>query len=519
MVLHLGRRLLLATATTKTPSLYSPRLGVLSVVRCLATRRKMNASPVSAEVLDNLPYYPEVDDPPSPDPGAYVRTPVKSAHCVDLEKKTVSDLDCVSISSTGSVVHGRYGDLGPAAAAVPLELLALLRPAAEGAAALRVARAKTKSASQKGTLLVYGASQAAGLSAVQLAASAGHAVVAVVDAQHSGNDDLLEALKGLVPEPGAVVPEEYAISKKRFAELVSSVSSGDDGTRLTQASGEDFLKDFKANLMDYVEAYPDTRPAAVSQEHLEFKYMEKDREMFEHNMAAFLEQYPPGSPPIDPAKLEAFFNVEQYEVFRNKFWRQTTGVISGDDTPFSAPHIAKQLSEAPETYDHRTFPGAGPEVPYAFSVTTPSVPPGTEPPAGGPVLAAVIVATPALQVAAGRVAQAATVRGKAEALQFLPASDRAAFLAAGSVAARARAAGAPVVSVGGSLPGIDSVGDAIFEDVQAALKAMDVDEAGNTKLNYFVQVYRANDYPFYADYAVQRATEPLAGPRQIIVTK
>lgn len=517
MVLHLGRRLLLAKA--KNPSLlYSQRVG--SSVRCLATRRKMNASPVSAEVLDNLPYYPETDDPPSTDPGAYVRTPVKSAHCIDLEKKAVSDLDCVSVSPTGTVVHGRYGDLGPAAASVPLELLALLRPAAEGAAALRVAQSKAKSAPQKkGTILVYGASQAAGMSAVQLAASAGHAVVGVVDAQHSGNDDMLEALKGLVPEPGTVVPEEYAISKKRFADLVQSVCTGDDGTTLAQASGEDFLEDFKKNLMDYVEVYPDTRPAAVSRAHLEFNYMEKDREMFEHNMEAFWEQYPPGSPPIDPAKIEAFFNVEQYEVFRNKFWTQTTGVISGDDTPFSAPHIVKKLSESPETFDHRTFPGAGPEIPYSFSVTKPSAPPGTEPTAGGPVLAAVIVATPTLQAVADRVAQASSIRGKAEALQFLPESHRAAFLAACSVAAQARAAGAPVVSVGGPLPGIDSVGEAIFEDVQAALTALDVDEAGNTKLNYFVQVYRANDYPFYADYAVQRATEPLAGPRQIVVTK
>jgi hypothetical protein len=35
----------------------------------------------------------------------------------------------------------------------------------------------------------------------------------------------------------------------------------------------------------------------------------------------------------------------------------------------------------------------------------------------------------------------------------------------------------------------------------------------------FVQVYRAGDFPFYADYAVHRATEVLAGPRQIVVTK
>lgn len=61
--------------------------------------------------------------------------------------------------------------------------------------------------------------------------------------------------------------------------------------------------------------------------------------------------------------------------------------------------------------------------------------------------------------------------------------------------------------------------EATDEDVKQALSAMDIGEDGSSKLNYFVQVYRANDYPFYADYAVHRATEELAGPRQIIVTK
>ena len=107
--LHLlGRRLLLAATTTtaKPSSCYYQK--VIGSVRCLATRRKMNATPVSSEVLDNLPYYPETDDPPSQEPGAYVRTPVKSAHCVDLDKVTVSDLDCVSISPSASFAtrHG-----------------------------------------------------------------------------------------------------------------------------------------------------------------------------------------------------------------------------------------------------------------------------------------------------------------------------------------------------------------------------------------------------------------------------
>lgn len=70
----------------------------------------------------------------------------------------------------------------------------------------------------------------------------------------------------------------------------------------------------------------------------------------------------------------------------------------------------------------------------------------------------------------------------------------------------------------GSLPGMKSI-EAKDEDVKAALAAMDIGEDGSSKLNYFVQVYRACDYPFYGDYAIHRATEPLAGPRQIIVAK
>ena len=56
-------------------------------------------------------------------------------------------------------------------------------------------------------------------------------------------------------------------------------------------------------------------------------------------------------------------------------------------------------------------------------------------------------------------------------------------------------------------------------DVQSALSAMAIQDDGTTKLDYFIQAYRAGDFPFYADYAVHRATEVLAGPRQIVVTK
>jgi hypothetical protein len=70
----------------------------------------------------------------------------------------------------------------------------------------------------------------------------------------------------------------------------------------------------------------------------------------------------------------------------------------------------------------------------------------------------------------------------------------------------------------GSLPGFESV-EANDDDVRTALSAMAIQDDGTTKLDYFVQVYRAGDFPFYADYAIHRATEVLAGPRQIVVTK
>ena len=246
--------------------------------------------------------------------------------------------------------------------------------------------------------------------------------------------------------------------------------------------------------------------------------MEKDEESFEDNMAAYLEQFPPGSPPIEKAKVETLFSTEQYEIFRQKFWKQTTGVISGDDTQFSAPHIVKAQAEAPETLDSRTYPGVGPKFPYSFSVLDQYFPEGTEAAKGGPIAGAIISVTPILQKAAEAVAKEKTLRGKAEALAFLTENEKAAFGAACSVASIARKNKAPIVTIGGTLPGLDTV-EVTPADVTTALDAMDIGEDGESALNYFVQCYRANDFPFYADYAVHRASEPLAGPRQLIVTK
>lgn len=48
---------------------------------------------------------------------------------------------------------------------------------------------------------------------------------------------------------------------------------------------------------------------------------------------------------------------------------------------------------------------------------------------------------------------------------------------------------------------------------------MEIQDDGSSQLNFFIQVYRAGDFPVYENYAIHRAMEPLSGPRQIIVTK
>jgi hypothetical protein len=68
------------------------------------------------------------------------------------------------------------------------------------------------------------------------------------------------------------------------------------------------------------------------------------------------------------------------------------------------------------------------------------------------------------------------------------------------------------------LPGFETI-EPTGVDVNEALSAMELEEDGSSRLNYFLQVYRASDYPVYADYAIHRSQEDLSGPRQIVVTK
>jgi len=485
------------------------------VVRSIHTRRKVkDAVPLPQALFANLPK--KVVEAPLPegpkDPAEYVRTPVTSAHAIDVVKGQVSVEDSVAVSPSGSVVHGKFGDLGEAADGVPLEYLALLSQAAEGAAALR-----KLNAAGPGTVLIFGASQANGLAACQLAAAAGHAVVGVVGADHSCHWDMVEYVKGMIPEPGTAVAEEYAMAKKNFADLVNGVSTGDEG--LSCYSANECLEDFKANLLAYTEKYPETLPAAVDASKMKFLGMEKDKDEFRSNMEAYLAQFPPGAPPIDAQQLEAYFTNDQYEVFRTKFWEQTSSVISGDESHyFSPPHIVSDLMKSPEKVDKTVYDTSHPAIPFAFTHVNPFYAEGTQAQAGGPVAGAILSVTPDLEVAAKAVDAAKGLRAKAEALQFLTDAQKSAYSAARSVVALAEKAGSPVYVVGGSLPGFETV-KPTDADVQKALSAMAIQDDGSTTLDFFIQAYRAGDFPFYADYAVHRATEPLAGPRQIVVTK
>lgn len=471
-------------------------------------------------IIPNLPLIPESEPPQlegrekaKMDRFLADRKPVTSAHAIDLKKGEISNQDSAAISANGGVVHGRYGELGPVADAIPLEYLALLRHASEGVAGLR---ALTEGKSS-GTLMVYGCTEANGMATAQIGSANGFAVVGVAGGEHSGNTLMMECIKGLINDPGTAVPDVYALSKKNFSNLVESIASGDEGFETHTA--DEYVEEFKENLLNYAITFPDTLPAAVDAERLKFNGMDKDREHFKENMEAYLSQLPPGSPPMDKAQLDAMFTKEQYEVFRKRFWTQTTDVISGDERNFfSPPHIVKELLETPGKPSTYINEALGPYQPYSFSVLKQSFAEGSTTPVGGPVLGAVICVTPMLEAAAAKIGAAKTLHEKGEALQFLTSRERTAFGAASSVAAVARKHGAPVYAIGGSLPGIDSA-DATDADVKEALAAMDIGDDGSTKLNYFIQQYRACDFPFYGEYAVHRATEEMAGPRQIVVAK
>mmetsp|Transcript_8679 Transcript_8679/g.10945 ORF Transcript_8679/g.10945 Transcript_8679/m.10945 type:complete len:549 (+) Transcript_8679:71-1717(+) len=477
------------------------------------------------------------------DPMVYVRKQPVSAHAIDTacDPPKLSTLDAATLTpgkegESGTVIHGRYGDLGTdVAECIPLEYLALLHPAAEAAAAIRELESRDGdgNATGIGTLLVYGASTAAGIASVQLGTAVGMSVVAVVSGEHgAGNIELLDTIKGLTSYPGTAVPEEVALVKNKLYELTKSIAEGDEEPVNTDTHA--WLEEFKANVLDYAAAFPSNKPSVIPS-NLNNQLKIKDREYFTENMTAYLEQFPRGSPSMTLDELETF-NLEKFQLFRSKFNPKTASKLTPGEEQyeFNPAEVCKSLIHKPEPlseylkYQDPVSDGGGEFVPYELSMLQPQFadPMDDNPLAeiGGPVLGAVIVATPTLVRVMGALEQAGPkLRDRAEALQFLTNTERDAYAAASSVAAVARRAGKKIMVVGGSdLPGLESA-TVTPVDIKAALTAMDIDEddelAENSKLNFFCQVYRAGDWPVYADYAIHRATEMLAGPRQIVVTK
>jgi len=482
--------------------------------------------------LDSVkpPKYWSMPDPPEEDPMAYRRKPVTSAHAIDLTSNPpkISLKDSAVITPDGYVRHGRYGDLPPEIAelGIPLEYLVLLHPAAEGAAALR----HIAKDGEKGTVLVYAAGEPHAMSAAQLASAERHAVVAVLSGNHSGNEDLFDALKSIIKEPGTVISEEFACVKTYVRDLVHDTMKGEDpSTYYNAADADGYVKDFQQHAIEYAQMFPEGIPAAVDPEQYKFTGKEKDRKYYKENVTAYLSQFPQGAPALNAATVKSNFTKEQYAAFKAKFGKQTAAVISADkeviDHDFSPPKLMRNMTEVPEQVDDyildqkHAFGGDELFIPYEFSPLQNNLGNGLETLKGGPILGAVIGVTAELKTAAEAVANAGeSLKAKAEALQFLTEAEKNAFTAARSIMALAQEAGKPVVVVGGQLPGLETV-IPTEEDIQEALVGMEIEEDGTSRLNYFLQLYRASDYPIYEDYAIHRASEELPGPRQIIVTK
>mmetsp|Transcript_36555 Transcript_36555/g.53643 ORF Transcript_36555/g.53643 Transcript_36555/m.53643 type:complete len:531 (+) Transcript_36555:215-1807(+) len=526
--LVLARHLIRRSSSTLRPTITAAVPNNSDVTtRSFGVRRRveMPTPPEPGHTIDSIqpPEHWEDPTPQPPDPMAYNRKPVTSAAAIDLSDSAsgaiLSKSDVASLTADGKVVHGKYGELNrELIEGIPLEYLAMLGPAAEGAAALREIGAEGG-----GTVLVYGASQPAAMSALQLATAEGMAVAAVVDGQHSGNDEMVDVIKGLAVHPGFAVAEEYAMVKQNFKELVQATVGGDEAKGFN--CEDDFLGEFKDNLMDYAALFPEGQPA-VSAEEMAFRGKEKDRKHFKDNMEAYLGQFARGVPKIAEEDLKSKFNPEQYAVWKNKFNEQTSSIVTGEDPydgGFEPGMLVKRLIYNPEEPDRQLthqedVEGAGDFVPYQFSVLEQKFGTGVEPVKGGPVVGAVITATPVLQKVFAELEGVKGLRAKAEALQFMTETERKCFAGVSSVLKLANDAKAQVVVVGGSLPGLKSVSPTP-EDAKNALAAMEIEEDGSSKLNFFIQVYRAGDYPVYESYAIHRATEILAGPRQIVVTK
>jgi len=431
------------------------------LIRSLAIRRRIVQEDPSTfnpnYTIDSIkpPSYWTTPEPDAPEPMAYIRKPVTSACTIDLTSRPpkLSAPNTVSLTAEGTVRHGRYGVLSREIVEnIPLEYLTLLHPSAQAAAALRTLGTATGTP-EKGTVLVYGASQPPGMAMTQLASASGLAVIAVVDGQHSGEAEMVDSIKHMSSYPGTAIPEEYAVIKKSFQELVEATVHGE--TLQNYDCTKDFLPDFYQNVVDYATMFPEERGAAVDPSTLVFRGKEKDRAYYKDNMQAYLEQFPRGAPAMTEAELKEKINAEAYAVYKARFGVQTSNVISGDDTEdFEPARLVKTLMYSPEVVQKELVKssvasgsGEGEYVPYEFNVLCPTVDTSTT--GAGPIVGAVIVATPVLVKACEAVAKGKTLREKAEALQFLSKTERNAFAAASAVMGVAKKAGKEVVVVGG----------------------------------------------------------------------
>ena len=449
-------------------------------------------------------YFKEPGELPT-DPDAYVRKPVTSAHAIELTIDPSGKLDMshnpvmlgslckqdtVAINAGGDgVEHGRFGQLSlDQVRGIPLEYLSLLSKASEGVAAVN-----TLKKDGGGTLLVYGATNPAAMAAVQVATSNGMASVAVVGGEHSGNAEAVDLVKGFASYPGTAVTEEYAMKKSMFRDLVKAVSDGENDEPV---NADELVADFRSNLKEYCDVFEeDLNGLKLTDEDL------------------------------------SKFSAEQYAMLKQKFKIRGNELLRGDTSgpSFEPPTVVSDMIRSPSSESIESYPMLkqqesadqdSPFVPYDFSVLETKSMPGVDSHSGGPICGAIIAATPALQVACKAVADAAKdgKRAQAEALQYLTGRQKNAYAAASSVANLARAAGSEVIVVDGSLPGLGTV-QVSPEDVSSALDAMRIDSSGSSKINFFIQVYRACDFQSYEDYAIHKATEPLSGPRVKVVTK
>jgi len=244
--------------------------------------------------------------------------------------------------------------------------------------------------------------------------------------------------------------------KANFRDLVNATVTGKDANDLFDP--ELFLTDFQKNLMEYSKYFPESALSPVPEDYT-FSGKEKDRVNFDENISAYLSQFQKGSPAFDEVILKEAFTKEQYAIFKAKFGKQMTAVITGDDdaaTEFNPADIVKNMTESPEIISdyliHQTHSLDGENaafVPYEFSVLKNKIANDVDLPEGGPVLGAVVNVTSDLAVAVEAVAKGKTLRDKAEALQFLTESQKSAYAAASSIVSIAKEQGKPVVVVGG----------------------------------------------------------------------